>query len=976
MREWTIRTWLAWGLFTVTAMAGERAPWTTSRVVGTPDPPLPFRSERVFPRLHFEHPVLLAFAPGIDRMFVGEQAGKVWSFRLQDDVATRELAIDLKTAVSLPPGMRVDALYGLAFDPRFSENRYVYLCYVLAEGQKTDVPEGSRVSRFRLAEDDLPRIDAASETILLTFRAGGHNGGCLEFGKDGYLYISTGDATPPNPPDGLRTGQDCSDLLSSILRIDVHRSDGGRPYAIPDDNPFVDLPGVRPEIWAYGLRNPWKITFDRETGELWVADVGWDQWETVHYVTKGANFGWGAYEGRQPVLPDVPLGPTPIVPPLIELPHSISASVTGGYVYRGRKFPELRGEYVFGDWETKMVWGARRDDESRGSYRELAATDLQIVAFGEDHQGELYLADYGQGVIHTLVRNEQAHQASRFPRRLSETGLFDDVADEVPAAGVLPFEINQPQWTDFATARRWIALPGTASITWHPQDVPIPGSMFSRQHDFPAGTVLAKTLSLEMRHGQPESSRKIETQLLHFDGRNWRGYSYAWNDEQTDAELVPAEGAERTLVVDDPRWAGGRRVQRWTFISRVQCLSCHSPWAQHALAFQPLQLHRAIEVQGRLVNQLQWLEEQGVYRRVDSRGQPLPPFTPDTLAEMPRLPRQDDPSVAATQQARAYLHVNCSHCHRFNGGGAGSFELLWKLSDRDLQVLDALPRQGTFDIPEARLVAPGQPYRSLLYLRMAKQGRGRMPHLGSESVDEQGLAWIEAWIRELGDAGNETPSPLALDAWPGALHLARRVARGELPPDQRDRLLQLAADHPSALVRDLFAAYQPAERRRITLGNVIRPHTILSLTGNAERGARLFHEAPGVQCRNCHKLDQPQASVGPDLREVARKRSRQELLESLLEPSKHIERPYMTYIVQTTSGRVQTGLLVRENDREIVLRDTQAKDSVLLRADIELLQTSPKSLMPDALLRDLTAQEAADLLSFLESLKLLESLKP
>jgi putative heme-binding domain-containing protein len=959
-QRWTI---LVFGLLVSISSAGERVPWTTSRVIGTPEPPLPFWTERVFPKLSFEKITLLAMEPGIDRMLVGEQAGKIWSFRMRGDVETKDLVVDLKAAIKDADGRTIDALYGMAFDPQFAENRYVYLCYV-QRGRGAVLEDGSRVSRFRMTTNDPPTIDPQSETVILTFRSAGHNGGCLEFGPDGYLYVTTGDAAGPSPPDELKTGQDCSDLLSSILRIDVHRRDGERNYAIPADNPFVNLPNVRPEIWAYGLRNPWKMTFDRETGELWVADVGWDLWEMVHWVTKGANFGWSAYEGSQPIRSDVALGPTPIIPPLIALPHTISASVTGGYVYRGAMFPELRGEYIFGDWETKRVWAARRQPTGEGVYRDLADSELQIAAFGQDHAGELYLADYSQGVIHTLVRNEMAGQPSSFPRKLSETGLFVDVAAQIPAAGVLPFEINQPQWSDFATARRWIAMPGTDPITWHPADVEIPGSMFKRQHDYPAGTVLVKTLSLEMRRGDPQSARPLETQLLHFDGLNWRGYSYAWNDAQTDAELVPGEGREVTLTVDDPQWAGGRRVQRWNFAGRLQCLSCHSPWAQYALAFNPAQLNRTIDRDGETISQLAWLESHGVYSRVDRNRQPLSPLTTDALAKLPKLARHDDATASAAEHARSYLHVNCAHCHQFNGGGAGSFELLLKHADKNLKVIDEVPKQGTFDIPEARLIAPGEPARSVLYLRMAKFGRGRMPHRGSEFVDEQALAWMEAWINGLGETPPK-PDVLPLAA---ALSTARKLGRGELAPSDRDIVLAAAMTNSSSIMQDLLAGYQPPERQRHTLGNAIRPDTILAQTGNATRGEQLFWTTAGMQCKLCHKVGPRGGDIGPELTEVVKKRTRLELIESLVEPSKLIDVKFATFVAETTQGRVHSGLIVRQDDREVVLRDSQGRDTVLARRDIEELSRSPKSLMPDQLLRDLTADEAADLLAYLTSL--------
>src|SRR5436309_900374 len=167
-----------------------------------------------------------------------------------------------------------------------------------------------------------PRCDPKSEKILITWLAGGHNGCDMHFGPDGFLYISTGDGADPNPPDRLDTGQDLSDLLSSILRIDVDREDPGKPYAVPPDNPFVNMAGARPEIWSYGFRNPWRMSFDRATGDLWVGDVGWELWEMVYRVTKGGNFGWSVMEGRQQVRPEAKRGPTPILPPALDFPHT------------------------------------------------------------------------------------------------------------------------------------------------------------------------------------------------------------------------------------------------------------------------------------------------------------------------------------------------------------------------------------------------------------------------------------------------------------------------------------------------------------------------------------------------------------------------------------------------------------------------------------------------------------------------------
>ena len=246
-----------------------RTPWTASRVVGTPDPPPPFKVVRAFPNLKFDHPLLIVRYPEGNRLIVGEQSGILYSFA-DDPHARADLFLDLprqiQTIHRLAGAKEVEAVYGLAFHPDFERNRQCFVCYTLrgSDPRQPNLPDGTRVSRFRVTRADPPRIDPSSEEVVISFLQGGHNGGDLHFGPDGMLYISTGDAANPNPPDPFNTGQDISDLLSSILRIDVDRKDEGKSYAVPKDNPFVATHGspagglgVRlPQSLADELRSP------------------------------------------------------------------------------------------------------------------------------------------------------------------------------------------------------------------------------------------------------------------------------------------------------------------------------------------------------------------------------------------------------------------------------------------------------------------------------------------------------------------------------------------------------------------------------------------------------------------------------------------------------------------------------------------------------------------------------------------------
>ncbi|MGE4002662.1 MAG: PQQ-dependent sugar dehydrogenase [Planctomycetaceae bacterium] len=948
-----------------------RIPWTTSRISGSPDPPLPYVTEQVFPLLQFDQPLDITNVPGMDRLWVAEQGGKVFSFPNRPEVASADLAIDVVKEIE-----GVKQLYAITFHPDFDRNRYCYLCCI----RDSDQEEGSRILRFRVNEADPPTIDPASATVIITWPSGGHNGCALKFGPDGYLYISTGDGVGPNPPDTKQAGQDVGNLLSAILRIDVDHPEEGRNYRIPPDNPFIDTAGARPEIWAYGFRNPWRMSFDRKTGDLWVGDVGWELWEMLDRVERGGNYGWSVMEGRQSTNPEWPRGPTPILPPTIDHPHSESSSITAGVTYYGARLPELVGAHVYGDYDTGKIWAARWENGAVAWQRELADTTHRIVGFGEDSAGEMYLLHHVGGTIHQLAPNPDRSQPSNFPRRLSETGLFASVADQTPAAGVIPYSINAEPWEDGAVAERFVGLPGEAQIT-------IEGPNWK----FPPDAVLAKTLSAETGSGTDARRHRVETQLLHYSGEEWRAYSYRWNDEQTDAVLVEAAGTDASIKVAAASGPNGTQQIKWHFSSRAECLRCHNPWSGSALAFQTHQLNRQHDYDGRTTSQLDTFFHIGL----------CTPEIPDEDRPVLANPRDEEADLAA--RARAYLHTNCAHCHRMHAGSSVLSKMQYDLPLDETAMVGERPSQGTFGIPGANVIAPGDPYRSVLLYRMAKVGSGRMPHIGSQSVDPDGVGLIEDWIDSLAsngelcgvasdgvaekrtqeqkllsqltasaDRSTELADPLIdqlLSSTSGALLLLRAVDKGLLPSRMVPLVIEHGSAHQAIPVRDLFERFLPEEKRVKRLGSIIQPETILDLTGDVAQGARLFFETEGVQCKTCHQIKEVGRNIGPRLDEIGKKLRPPQLLESILEPSKVIDPKFVTYVIETKDGQLHTGLLVKKDAAEVVLRDAQDRLISVPHDEVEHLVGQRASLMPELLVRDLTAQQLADLLAYLSSLQ-------
>jgi len=359
-------------------------------------PPAGVGIKPVFEKLEEEvrRPIVITGAgDGSGRLFVASQLGNVYVLDKADDAAEPKLWFDFQSHVTYKDNENEEGFLGMAFHPKFKENGQFFVFYTKRDAP----PHTSVVSRFKVSAADPTKADPASEEEL--FRVPqpywNHNGGTLSFGPDGMLYIALGDGGAFNDPHG--NGQNLGTLNGSILRIDVDKRDEGKAYAVPSDNPFVGQKGAQPEIWAYGIRNIWRLSFDRLTGTCWAADVGQDIWEEINLITRGGNYGWKLREGMHRFRPEGSLPDPKLIEPIWEYHHDIGRSITGGFVYRGKEVPELEGHYVYGDYVSGRIWALKYDEKSKRvvANRPIAGNVAPVVSFGEDESGELYYTTVG-----------------------------------------------------------------------------------------------------------------------------------------------------------------------------------------------------------------------------------------------------------------------------------------------------------------------------------------------------------------------------------------------------------------------------------------------------------------------------------------------------------------------------------------------------------------------------------------------------
>ncbi|MEM8884625.1 MAG: PQQ-dependent sugar dehydrogenase [Planctomycetota bacterium] len=645
---------------------------------------------RAFPNLSFDRPVKITHA-GDDsgRLFVVEQQGIIRVFDDDDATATAPVFLDIRGRVSRAGNE--EGLLGLAFDPDFDTNGYFYVYYSAAG------PRRSVISRFTATGDD---GDETSELILLQYNQpfNNHNGGELQIGDDGLLYISSGDGGSGGDPQN--NAQDLDSYLGKVLRMEL---DGDAPTS----NPFyTGGGGARDLVWAYGLRNPWRMTFDRVTGELWCGDVGQGAREEIDIIAEGDNLGWPLYEGELVFRNPTNRPRDDFNRPITEYGRGLGASVSGGLVYRGTTLTSMVGAYLYGDFISGRIWALVWDGEQVIS-NEQVATVPNPSSFGEDENGEMYVCSF-DGNLYRFTENSGG-PGETMPSLLSQTGFFRDTANRVPVAGVIAYDVNAAHWADGSTSERWIALPGEARI----------GFAETGAWNFPGGTIFVKQFNL--------AGRPVETRVLVNARSGWRGYSYRWNAGGTDATLVDEDGTTEDIPVP-----GG--TQEWQFPARADCMTCHNAAAGYALSVRTRQLNRDFDYAARTDNQLRAWNNIGLFDR--------------DIGDASQYGAFEDPygSGPETARARSYLEVNCASCHLPNGPTAVNIDYRFDTAENAMNIFDVVPSNGSLGLPGERRAVAGAKEISTTWERMRRTGALRMPPRGSLLVDDQGVALVGAWI--------------------------------------------------------------------------------------------------------------------------------------------------------------------------------------------------------------------------------------
>lgn len=703
--------------------------------------------EVAFPGVPPVNLVGITSAPGdTNRLFYVDKTGVIW-------VITNLASPNLSTFLDLSARTTTDVeagLTGLAFHPNYQNNGQFFVFYSTQTNTSAGAGLHERISRFQVDPNNPNAALVDSEVPLITQydRDPEHQGGTMLFGPDGYLYVGVGDEGGSFDIYGNSQRID-GNFFSAILRLDVDGRPGNLPpnshpavnpqtaYWIPADNPFIGVnqfgghpvqpESVRTEFYAVGFRNPFRFSFDASTGQLFVNDVGQNRREEVNLVRPGGNYGWSFFEGTLPNPFLTNTAPTLFEPPIFEYEHqALRIAITSALVYRGTKFPELNGAYLFSDYAGSMgilrqnALGQWQNEWQPEDVLPSSVTDLMIQPGTDDVLAAVNLS----GVAARLIRRPTGGDSP--PAHLSETGVFADVLTLTPAPGLEPYEVNVPFWSDGAHKQRWFALPATNLFL---------GYTNAGAWTAPVGTVWVKHFDLDVVTNSAVAPFRIETRLLVRTDSGVYGLSYRWRPDQTDADLVPREGLDVAYPVLQ---SGTNHLQTWHYPGRAECASCHNSSAGFSLGFNTPQLNRQILRNNQWTNQIEALASAGYFSN------------PPVQAHLDRsLAALDDASTSVEWRVRSYLAANCAACHMPSGPTRATWDArpVGGLSDLGIVGVPAIddiadPSEWT----TTYIVSPGDLESSALYRRVADAAPYHMPPLATSEINQAVVPLLASWV--------------------------------------------------------------------------------------------------------------------------------------------------------------------------------------------------------------------------------------
>ncbi|MDT0622964.1 PQQ-dependent sugar dehydrogenase, partial [Croceitalea vernalis] len=731
------------------------------------DPPSSSPYRVAFPNITFNTPTTFSYLPVVDKFMVGQREGSLHWFDNNETTTQKNLLINLSDEVG---EVWDGGLLGAAVHPEFglNNNNYIYIWFTTEDSLGREYPDfpgnyncfsedywGNflKLVRFEINVNDISIVpNSRLDMMVLRMYGTTHRGGGMVFGNDGFLYLTTGDQTGASKAQEIT-----SNLDGGVLRLDVDQDatkshpptrlmpdDAGEidevsgvGYWIPNDNPFVSATGDNfEEYYTIGHRNPFRLTKDQLTGELFIGEVGRSTHEEINVVVKGENYGWPVFEGYADGLNCVPMYDDMTQKgPLVAFPRSEMNAIIGGYVYRGTENPALYGKYLCADYgDGEEIYAV---DPQTGSY-EFISNFLpeNVIGFGENPNGELYIMQFGNDT-HLYQIVPSATNAVNVPQKLSETGAFSDLNSLTPTQGLIPYELIESFWSDGAEKKRWMAIPNDGT-----HDTPAEQIKFSENGvwEFPIGTVLVKHFEMPIDENNPSLTRRLETRFsVKANDGNFYFLTYKWNSAGTDADLL-SFGLDEQININLA--AGGTKTINWRYPSNSECISCHNNTSKGSLGPRTRYLNSdyTYPQTGATGNQLITLSHLGILdENIDASD----------VSSFLTYKALDDQNATLDEKARSYLDLNCAYCHQPGTGNRAQFDLRLQNTLQETILLTS-GVNTSLGIEGEAIIVPGDASKSILYHRMNSTQPGiAMPPLAKGQIHDEAVSLINDWINQL-----------------------------------------------------------------------------------------------------------------------------------------------------------------------------------------------------------------------------------